>query len=227
MHREPKPPAGASRLMSWLRDPHLPQILGDLDEEFGTRVRSLGAAAAHRWYWRESIRNAWFLLWRKPAVIVPLAAILAVTLVNTLLAVMADVAWRVWIKQVAWPTHYRPSFYRQTWGMGWPGGFGFAIVCAPIAGFAVGYLFALAMPERVKQVRLVAMALWAGMMAWYTVWLFGFLNLSPLIHLPAGWLVYARERLLIEFCMREGIAAGAFFVAAGLARTREHRAQTE
>src|SRR5690349_4667796 len=98
MHKEAKPPAGASRLLSWLRDPHLSQILGDLDEEFCTRARSLGAAAARRWYWRESIRNAWILLWRKRIVGTTLIAALAMVTVNILFAIMAEIAWHVWME---------------------------------------------------------------------------------------------------------------------------------
>jgi hypothetical protein len=35
----------------------VPQILGDLMEEFNERVHSNGLPAARRWYWREILRN--------------------------------------------------------------------------------------------------------------------------------------------------------------------------
>ena len=35
----------------------MPQILGDLTEEFNERVQSTGLSAARRWYWRATFRN--------------------------------------------------------------------------------------------------------------------------------------------------------------------------
>lgn len=52
-----RPPRAASRILSCFRSPHLPQILGDLMEEFNERAQSTGLAAARRWYWRETVRN--------------------------------------------------------------------------------------------------------------------------------------------------------------------------
>src|SRR4029077_163924 len=36
---------------------HLPEILGDLMEEFNERKQSAGLPAARRWYWRQILRN--------------------------------------------------------------------------------------------------------------------------------------------------------------------------
>lgn len=52
-----QPPRIASRILSYFRSPHLPQILGDLMEEFNERVQSTGLSAARRWYWRATLRN--------------------------------------------------------------------------------------------------------------------------------------------------------------------------
>lgn len=52
-----QPPRAASRILSCFGSPHLPQILGDLMEEFNEHVQSTGLSAAHRWYWRATLRN--------------------------------------------------------------------------------------------------------------------------------------------------------------------------
>ena len=212
MPNELRPPSAASQLLSWIRDPHLPQILGDLSEEYGERARSLGAAAARRWYWREAIRNAGVLLWRKHIVGTTLIAVLAVIsvdiIVNTL---FLKVDWIIAV--VKWPIHYRVLVYRDGWGMTWPVNFGFEILCAPFVALAVGYLLALAFPERARHLRLVAVALWLLNSLWFMFWAFVWLH-------PHGALAPALQHLkmeaLLEFLAREMIAAGAFFVGAGL-----------
>ena len=45
-----QPPRAAQRILSCFGSPHLPQILGDLMEEFNERVQSDGLSAAGRWY---------------------------------------------------------------------------------------------------------------------------------------------------------------------------------
>ena len=52
-----EPPRAASRILSHFRIQHLPQILGDLMEEFNERVQSNGLSAARRWYWWATLRN--------------------------------------------------------------------------------------------------------------------------------------------------------------------------
>ncbi len=52
-----QPPRAASRILSCFGSPHLPQILGDLMEEFNERAQSTGLPGARRWYWREILRN--------------------------------------------------------------------------------------------------------------------------------------------------------------------------
>lgn len=52
-----QPPRAASRILSYFGSPHLPQILGDLMEEFNERVQSNGLSAARRWYWQATLRN--------------------------------------------------------------------------------------------------------------------------------------------------------------------------
>jgi hypothetical protein len=52
-----QPPRAASRILSCFGNPHLPQILGDLMEEFNERAQSTGLPTARRWYWREIVRN--------------------------------------------------------------------------------------------------------------------------------------------------------------------------
>lgn len=51
------PPRAASRILSCFGSPHLPQILGDLMEEFNERVPTTGFSAARRWYWWAILRN--------------------------------------------------------------------------------------------------------------------------------------------------------------------------
>jgi len=53
----PEPPRAASRILSYFGSRHLPQILGDLMEEFAERVQSNGLSAARRWYWSATLRN--------------------------------------------------------------------------------------------------------------------------------------------------------------------------
>jgi predicted permease len=52
-HPDVRPPRAAEAVLRWLlpRQDHGP-ILGDLNEEFTTRVRADGTNAARRWYWR-------------------------------------------------------------------------------------------------------------------------------------------------------------------------------
>ena len=52
-----QPPRAAQRILSYFGSPHLPQILGDLMEEFNERVQTHGLSAARRWYWRATLRN--------------------------------------------------------------------------------------------------------------------------------------------------------------------------
>jgi isoprenylcysteine carboxyl methyltransferase (ICMT) family protein YpbQ len=52
-----QPPLAALRILSYFRSPHVPQILGDLMEEFNERVQSTGLSAARLWYWRATLRN--------------------------------------------------------------------------------------------------------------------------------------------------------------------------
>ena len=59
-----QPPRAASRILSCFGSRHLPQILGDLMEEFNERAQTTGLAAARRWYWREMLRNIIALAWR-------------------------------------------------------------------------------------------------------------------------------------------------------------------
>jgi hypothetical protein len=40
-------------------------LAGDMSEEFQQRAQSLGANAAKRWYWHETLRNALALTWRE------------------------------------------------------------------------------------------------------------------------------------------------------------------
>ena len=220
-----KPPSAASRLLSWIRDPYLPEILGDLDEEFGVRARSLGAAAARRWYWRETLRNAWFLLRRKRIVGTTVIAFFAVLSVRILFATLASIAWSMWMSAVQWPGQYRPLLYQLSWKMGWPGAYTFEILCAPIVGLAVGYLFALAAPDRARHMRIAAALLWLLNGVWFTLWVFAVVH--PYGRFIPTITVGMKQRLLFEFLAREVTAAGAFFVGAGIVMARRRPAITQ
>ena len=65
MHKGQQPPVLASLLLACFSDPHMPEIMGDLMEEFEERVQSSGLSTARRWYWREAVRNAIALLRRR------------------------------------------------------------------------------------------------------------------------------------------------------------------
>jgi len=209
MPNELQPPSAPSRLLSWIRDPHLPQILGDLSEEYGERAQSLGAAAARRWYWREVIRNAGVLLWRKRIVGTTLIAVLAVLSINSLLNILFLKADRI-MAAVRWPIPYRVLVYRDPWGMRWPVHFGFEIICAAIVALAVGYLFALAAPGRAKHLRIAAVVLWLLNSLWFTLWAFVWIHPRSHVFAPIVELQIARELT----------AAGAFFVGTGLLRRK-------
>lgn len=173
MPNELKPPSVASRLLSWIRDAHSPQILGDLSEEYGERARSLGAAAARRWYWRETIRNAAVLLWRKRIVGTTLIAALAVLSTNIIANVLFVKEDRIRLF-VGWrrPFPIRVLAFRDEWGMTWPMNFRFESLCFPIVALAMGYLFARAVPERAKHLRIAAAVLWILNCLWFAVWAF-------------------------------------------------------
>lgn len=57
MRENQQPPRAASRILSYVASSHLPEILGDLMEEFSERVESNGLSAARRWYWVATLRN--------------------------------------------------------------------------------------------------------------------------------------------------------------------------
>jgi len=220
---ELKPPSAASQLLSWIRDPHLPQILGDMSEEYGERARSLGAAAARRWYWREAIRNAGVLVWRKGIAGSAFIAFLAVLTTNILFAIMAEIVWHMWTEAMMWKSQYRPLLYRQSWGMGWPMGFVFEILCAPLVGLAVGHVFGIAAPERAKHVRIAAGVIWMVSIACFTLWLFGGLQSLSQLQIPA-FALHVKRLLWLEFVSRELVSAGAFFIGAGVALRRRKEA---
>jgi hypothetical protein len=53
------PPRGAMKLLTFFAgEPDFDTVMGDLSEEFQQRASAFGQAAAKRWYWRETIRNA-------------------------------------------------------------------------------------------------------------------------------------------------------------------------
>jgi hypothetical protein len=219
MPNELQPPSAASRLLSWIRDPHLPQILGDLSEEYGERARSLGAAAARRWYWREAIRNAGVLLWRKRIVGTTLIAVLAVLSVNSLVNILFLKSDRILIA-VRWHIPHRVLAYRDQWGMRWPVGFDFDIICASIVALAAGYLFALAAPDRAKHLRIAAVALWLLNCLWFTVWASVWIHPRGLVGPVAMHMMQMKQDAILQFLAREVTAAGAFFIGAGLVRRK-------
>ena len=90
-----KPPRAPLAILSFFANqPDFPAVAGDLSEEYQQRVRASGAAAAKRWYWRETFRNAWALTLREVArtpvltAAMALACILAVNLVSVLYFVL-------------------------------------------------------------------------------------------------------------------------------------------
>jgi hypothetical protein len=53
------PPRGAMNLLRFFAsESDFDTVIGDLSEEFQQQVAAFGQAAARRWYWRETVRNA-------------------------------------------------------------------------------------------------------------------------------------------------------------------------
>ena len=59
-----RPPTVALGLLCFFAArPDFPAIVGDLKEEFHQREKSLGLKEARRWFWRETFRTVWALVW--------------------------------------------------------------------------------------------------------------------------------------------------------------------
>jgi hypothetical protein len=156
--------------------------------------------------------------------------VLAVLSVNILVNFLFLKANRI-IAAVKWHIHYRllvyrgdiPNrvlVYRDQWGMRWPVGFDFEIIYAPIVALAVGYLFALAAPDRAKHLRIAAVVLWLLNCLWFTVWAFVWIHPRGLVGPVAMHMMQMKQEALLEFLARQVTAAGAFFVGAGLVRRK-------
>ena len=111
------PPRAASILLNVFEgERDFTIVLGDLSEEFQRRASAHGHASAHRWYWRESFRNAFewikreFLCTPVQVLTVTLLADLSVSVLVGLLMgpLRLDVQW-AWI-----PPNYWRSF-RYFW----------------------------------------------------------------------------------------------------------------
>jgi hypothetical protein len=225
---ELKPPSAASQLLSWIRDPHLPQILGDLSEEYGERARSLGAAAARRWYWREAIRNAFVLLQRRPALQVSLATIVCLVGVHASMMAAASLAWQRYVSGAA-PINVRPvrpwfGWMGWSWGMAWPPAstmpreFYLAIPIGLLFGFVLGRL----RRDQVHALRVTAVSCWATLSVWFVIRALFFVAPGPRWHADPLLIVRA---LVIDFTVREFFCAGSFWVATylGAASIRQFR----
>jgi hypothetical protein len=104
--------------------------------------------------------------------------------------------------------------------MRWPVGFDFEIIYAPIVALAVGYLFALAAPDRAKHLRTAAVVLWLLNCLWFTVWAFVWIHPRGLVGPVGMHMMHMKQEALLEFLARQVTAAGAFFVGAGLVRRK-------
>jgi len=197
----------ASRLLSWIRDPDGPQILGDLSEEYGERARSLGAAAARRWYWRETIRNAGVLLWRKRIVGTTVIAWMAFLTVAFLRYTLSKILGEMWVsRQIGFPAVYLVQE-----------------LCFPIVGVVVGYVFAVTLPDRAKHMRITYALLCLLNSIWFALWLFAFPNIHRFVLVQPAM----KERLLFQFLGHQAVAAGLFFIGAGAGMRRRKVAVTQ
>ena len=101
-----QPPRAAQRILSYFGSPHLPQILGDLMEEFNERVQSNGLSAARRWYWRATLRNMIALAARGEitgkALRRTLFLISGIWFALALLLIWLSHAWLMGLEQQAW-----------------------------------------------------------------------------------------------------------------------------
>ena len=83
MNDSTKPPKLATLLLRlFATELDLPQIEGDLSEEFHNRLRVSGANDARGWYWREAFRNSWALVRRPSTIQVLVMAALSVFVVG-------------------------------------------------------------------------------------------------------------------------------------------------
>jgi hypothetical protein len=159
------PPRVASFLLSFFaREPDFAIVLGDLSEEFQKRASAHGHAAARRWYWQESFRNAF--AWIKREFLRTPVKVLTVTLVADLSVLVLvrlmgplglDVQW-AWIP----PRYWR--WFQLLW----------SILIASLLCVATGAIASMLVRGREIAVA-VSFAIWSTV---YSVWLLYILSYS-------------------------------------------------
>ena len=207
-----EPPLAASRLLSCFSDAHLPQILGDLTEEFNERVRSTGASAARRWYWREVVRNAVILLRHQDAFRVGAAALGLLAVIHGVMIFAAGYAWHEWISATTPIVNGLPvkpwmSWYDSSWRMAFPpAGLDTAreFYVAIAAGLGFGAIFAHRCGGRLQAFRMAVICGWLVISIWFAI------NAIFLVHVGTMW--HSNGRLIVDFALRESLAAGSFWV---------------
>lgn len=219
-----QPPAGAYRLLSCFADPALPHILGDLMEEFRERAANSGTRTARRWYWREAIRNAAVLLRRQPALQVAGSAILFLVVIHAVMIFAASYAWREWVTSnspIVNGLPVRPwlGYAGASWHMAFPQTQDAAreLYVAIVAGFGFGVLFARLCTGRVQAFRIAVVGCWLAISAWFVIEAVFFVNIGT--RWPGSTLLFVR-RLVMDFGIRESMAAGSFWVGTYLGAWR-------
>lgn len=212
-----QPPAAACRLLSCFADPALPQILGDLMEEFRERAAKSGPAFARRWYWRETLRNVAVLLRRQPALQVGTAAIAFLVLIHAVMMLAAYYAWREWATATVPIVNGLPvkpwmGWYGWSWRLAFPpAGLDYSreLYVAIAAGFGLGAIFARYAVGRLRAFRITVVCGWLLIFASFVIYVVFFIRTGARWH--GNPLLFVRM-LIRDFGMREWLAAAAFWV---------------
>jgi hypothetical protein len=222
------PPTAASWLLSSFSDPAVPQILGDLMEEYHERARASEVSIARRWYWREALRNSVVLLWRQHALQAGIAAIAFLVAVHAAMIFAAHYAWQEWATATSQIVNGLPvepwlAWYGSSWRMAYPPvlGHDLEFYAAIGAGFGFGTIFARVFVERSQLFRISVLCCWAFVAAWFVIHMLSFTNMELLWR---GYSIKFPVRpLLSDFSIRESMAAASFWLGTyvGAWRRRE------
>jgi hypothetical protein len=218
-------------LLSSFSDPALPQIIGDLMEEYRQREHASGLRAARRWFWREALRNSIVLLWRQHALQAGLAAIAFLVVVHAAMIFAAYYAWQELATATSPIVNGLPvkpwlGWYISSWNMSYPPmlGANLEFSVAIVAGFGFGAIFARSFVERVQLFRITVVGCWLFIAACFVIEALLFGN-SRYIWRPYGMdLPLSLKHLLSDFGIRESIAVVSFWLGtyAGVWRRTRH-----
>jgi hypothetical protein len=186
-------------------------------EEFNERARSEGSSAARRWYWREALRNAGILALRPPKLEGATAAIASLIAIHAAMILAAAFAWNEWAIATA-PIVNGLSvapwmrWYGWSWCMAFPpAGLDSSreFYVAIAAGFGFALIFARHQTMHIQAFRRNVLCTWLLISAWFMIY--------SLFVVRTGTMWHASQRLIVDFGMRESLAALAFWIGTYLA----------